>query len=183
MRDLTGSPAAGSGSPWARTTLATYPPGTGYLRGEFTAPSTPRPYEVIATGASTTWPGCYEQAAPFWVWAPPTLSVSLTAATPGENIDYAATMKPCGEVTVRLGASLIATAYSGRFAAPSTLGAYTLTATANSPDDNPVLCSASAHFEVVAATTSTTSGEPQTGPSAPEAGRAPISATPLHVTG
>ena len=25
-----------------QTTLATYPPGTGYLRGEFTAPSTPK---------------------------------------------------------------------------------------------------------------------------------------------
>jgi hypothetical protein len=107
-------------------------------------------------------------------------------------------MPYCGVVDVFLGGTLVATiipsgtmGVSGHFSAPSTLGTHNLMATGaflHSPDEtNPALCLASARIDVVAAPTPTgvsaVPPESESSPAEPEAGTAPVSATPLHVTG
>jgi hypothetical protein len=94
---------------------------------------------------------------------------------------------------VTLDTTFIGTSLSDSFSAPSTLGAHTLTANGDLTTErvlgNIALCVVSAHFDVVAATSTptsalpTASSEPGTGPGETQAGTAPISATPLHVTG
>ena len=168
------------------TTIATFPAGSTAIFGRFTAPSTLGVHTLTATGTSAT-SSCQVTAA-FDVRAAPTLSVSPTTATAGETIHYSGTMRDCGPVTAALGTTTIATFpagdITGSFAAPSTLGVHTLTAAgATGQADhasefiNLALCGAAAQFDVVAGTTPPeVSGEP-------EAGTAPVSATPLHVTG
>lgn len=199
-----------SGSATTGSTIATFPAGSTTISGKFTAPSTPRTYTLNAHSTSAP-PGC-NLTASFIVAVPATLSLSPTAATPGQIIHFTGAMHSgCIPFVAHLGTTLIPTSLSGHldtlfsagflgsFTAPSTLGAHTLTVTSDHLDStNAALCEVSAQFDVVAATTSPeVSGEPESGPgepgaataksqsapSAPEAATAPVSATPLHVTG
>jgi hypothetical protein len=151
---LNGRPIAGFGNT------------NGFIGGDFAAPSVTGTYTLIATATSTS-PGCSSQRATFTVVAappsgPPSLFVTVgpfspPPAIPGQPMDFVGgDWANCGAITVALGPTTVATFPSGspsiigRFAAPSTLGSYTLTATGTSTSST---CRVTADFDVVAAPT------------------------------